>query len=170
MTKSDNHMNAERTLHSIPPVFDQNSQILILGSFPSVKSREVQFFYGHPQNRFWRILSSVFEKDIPVSIDEKRQFLLANHIAVWDVVSSCRISGSSDSTIRDVSPNDISLILEKSSIQKIFTNGHTATKLYRQHLLKSIGIDVTPLPSSSPANASFSLEKLIAAWKIVKCK
>lgn len=146
--------------HNIEPVFDSKSRILILGSFPSVKSRETKFFYGHPQNRFWRVLSAVCGDALPREIHEKREFLLRNKIAVWDVIKSCDIVGSSDSSIKNVVPNDIFCISSAAPIQKIYTNGATAHKLYRKY----IGDNDIKLPSTSPANAAFSLERLIAEW------
>lgn len=151
--------------HNIEPVFDEKSYILILGSFPSVKSRESKFFYGHPQNRFWKVLSRVLRCDLPNTIEEKRKMLLKNNIAVWDVIGKCDITGSDDSTIKNIEPNDISLILDKSNIQKIFCNGRTAFKLYKKYIEKNVGIESKYLPSTSPANASYSLDKLVFEWK-----
>ena len=151
--------------HPIEPVFDEDSKILILGSFPSVKSREEGFFYGHPQNRFWRVLSAVFEVDMPVTVEEKKRFLLDNHIAVWDVIKSCDITGSSDSSIKNVVPNDLKLILDHAPIEKIFVNGKKAEQLYKRYIQPDIGREAVCLPSTSPANAAWSLEKLIEAWK-----
>ena len=154
-------------IHPIAPVFDERSKILILGSFPSVKSREQAFFYGHPQNRFWKVLSGVLNKELPITTDEKRKFLLENHIAVWDVIGECDIKGSSDASIKNVKPNDLSVILDNSSVTKIFVNGKTAEKYYRQYIEKSLGIKAITLPSTSPANATFTLDKLIEAWRII---
>ena len=153
--------------HPIAPVFDERSKILILGSFPSVKSREQAFFYGHPQNRFWKVLSGVLNKELPLTTDEKREFLLKNHIAVWDVIGECDIKGSSDASIKNAKPNDLSVILDNSSVTKIFVNGKTAEKYYRQYIEKSLGIKAITLPSTSPANATFTLEKLIEAWRVI---
>ncbi len=150
-------------LHNIPPIFDENSEILILGSFPSVKSRETGFFYGHPQNRFWRVLAALENEETPQSIEEKKTFLLRNRIAVWDVIKSCDITGSSDSSIRNVVPNDILSILSASKIERIFTNGGTAHRLYRKY----IGNDAALLPSTSPANAAYSLDRLINEWSVI---
>ena len=155
-------------VNPFPPLFDNNSKILILGSFPSVKSREQKFFYGHPQNRFWKVISSVFEKDVPITIEEKTIFLLQNNIALWDVVKSCDISGSSDSSIKNVIPNDLSSILNISEIKCIFVNGKTAEKYYNKYIRDAIGINAICLPSTSPANASWNLERLINSWKIIK--
>lgn len=158
----------QRILHTIEPVYDENSEILILGSFPSVKSREVQFFYGHPQNRFWKLLALLFEVKIPESVDEKKALLLNNKIALWDVIHSCTIIGSSDSSIRDVEPNDISKILKESRIERIFANGAAAYNLYNKYILPETGIKAVKLPSTSPANAAFSLERLVQCWKIIR--
>lgn len=157
-----------QVFHTIAPVFDQNSKILILGSFPSVKSRENGFFYGHPQNRFWKILSALFEDCLPQTNDEKRAFLLKHHIALWDVIASCEIRGSSDQSIKNAVPNDLSVILKEANIQHIFTNGGTATRLYRRYLEKQIGIEAIPLPSGSPANAAWSLDALVDSWRVIK--
>ncbi len=155
-------------VHPIEPVFDENSRVLILGSFPSVKSREEMFFYGHPQNRFWKVVSSVFEKDLPETIEEKKKFLLNSKIALWDVISSCDIEGSSDSSIKNVVPNDINKILKTADIKTIFVNGKTAEKYYKKYLLGETRRDAVCLPSTSPANAKWSLEELIEEWKIIK--
>ena len=158
----------KRINHPIPPVFDENSEILILGSFPSVKSREQGFFYGHPQNRFWKVTAAVFGEEVPVSIEEKREFLLRNHIALWDVIESCEIEGSADSSIKNVKVNDLSKILKNSRISLLFVNGKTAENLYNKYVLPNLGKECVCLPSTSPANAAWSLEKLIGAWKIIR--
>lgn len=154
--------------HDFPPVYDHNSKILILGTLPSVKSREQHFFYGHPQNRFWKVLSSVMNDAIPETIPEKKAFLLKNHIAVWDVIASCDIIGSSDSSIRNVAPTDLSHILSVSGIDKIYANGKTAFHLYEKYQHPLTGMDITALPSTSPANAAFSLKRLIETWSCIK--
>ena len=151
-------------IHPIDPVYDKDSRILILGSFPSVKSRESGFFYGHPQNRFWKILAAVFQESVPDTIQAKKDFLLRNHVAVWDVIRSCDISGSADTSIRNASVNDLSIILNEAKIERICANGTTAEKLYRSHLEKQTGRQIVLLPSSSPANAAYSLERLIRSW------
>jgi len=156
------------TLHSIPPVYDKNSRILILGSFPSVKSREEGFFYGHVQNRFWRVISAVFEEPVPENIEKKKQLLLNCGIALWDVIGSCDITGSSDSSIKNVIPNDLSAILDACSITAIYTNGKTAEKYYNKYIGNKIGRNSVCLPSTSPANAAWSLERLINEWNIIK--
>ena len=154
--------------HPINPVFDKDSKILILGSFPSVKSREANFFYGHPQNRFWKVLSVVFEEDVPSTVEEKRAFLLRNHVAVWDVIHSCDIVGSSDSSIKNVVANDLSIILESAKIEQIFVNGKTAEQYYKKYIEKETGRKAICLPSTSPANAAWNVERLVDVWKQVK--
>lgn len=153
--------------HTFEPIFDKNSEILVLGSFPSVKSRENNFYYAHPQNRFWRVVASVYSCPVPSSIEEKKNMLLSNKIAVWDVIRSCEITGSADSTIKSVIPNDLSEILSVADIKKIYANGKTAQSLYNKYIKKNTGVDIISLPSTSPANAAYSLEKLIKEWKII---
>lgn len=155
-------------VHEIPPIYDENSRILILGSFPSVKSREGQFFYHHPQNRFWKVLAAVTGEETPESIPEKKAFLLRNRIALWDVIASCEIAGSSDSSIRDVTPNAIGRILEQADIRAVYTNGGTAFRLYERYVLPDTGRKALRLPSTSPANAACSLERLIEAWSVIR--
>ena len=157
----------EQVRHEIPPLYDAHAKILILGSFPSVKSREGHFFYNHPQNRFWRMLAAVTGEETPGSIPEKRAFLLRNGIALWDVIASCEIQGSSDSSIRNVVPNDIRPILETADIRQIYVNGGTAEKLYKKYIFPVTGRTAVRLPSTSPANAACSLEKLMEQWKTV---
>ena len=154
--------------HPIPPVYDEHSSVLILGSFPSVKSRESCFYYGHPQNRFWRVLSSVFDAPLPSSVEEKRAFLLSNRVALWDVIASCEIVGSSDSSIRAVTPNDITLILDSAPILRIFVNGKTAEMYYKRYTQPVVCRHAVCLPSTSPANAAWSLDRLTEAWKQIK--
>lgn len=158
----------DKVFHNIPPVYDENSRILILGSFPSVKSREAEFFYGHKQNRFWKVTSAVFGCDVPETVEEKKSFLLKNGIALWDVLSNCSIEGSADSSIKNEKPNDISVILGTADIKKIFVNGRTAEKYYNKYILPQTGRQAVCLPSSSPANAGYSLERLIEEWKIIR--
>jgi len=154
--------------HPFPPLFDDESKILILGSFPSVKSREQLFFYGHPQNRFWKVLGGIFEEETPSSIEEKKAFLHRNNIALWDVIASCEIEGSADSTIKNAKANNILPILQGSQVNRIFTNGMTAKKLYDRYILPKIKIEAAVLPSTSPANAAWNVERLIEAWAIIK--
>lgn len=156
--------------HNIEPVFDKNSKVLILGSFPSVKSRESEFFYGHPQNRFWKVTAAVFGENVPLSVDDKTDFLLRNRIALWDVISRCDIEASSDSSIKNVVANDINRILLAADIKKIFVNGKAAEKYYNKYLLPVTEIQAVCLPSTSPANAAFSLENLIGVWQIIKVR
>lgn len=156
--------------HPIQPVYNKNSQILILGSFPSVKSREQGFFYGHPQNRFWRVLSTVYHASLPVTIEEKKQFLLDHHIAVWDVIKSCDITGSSDSSIKNVVANDLEIILSHADIREIFVNGKKAEKLYKKYIQGKVNREAVCLPSTSPANAAWSLEKLVEEWYVIQPK
>ena len=155
-------------VHPIAPVFDKDSKLLILGSFPSVKSREEGFFYGHPHNRFWKVTSQVFGEELPVTIDEKKAFLIRNHIAVWDVIGSCEIEGSSDSSIRNVTVNDLSVILDTADIRAIFLNGKKAEQYYKKYIFPALKRDAVCLPSTSPANAAWSLDKLTDAWKVIK--
>lgn len=157
-------------IHPIPPVYDKDSTILILGSFPSVKSREAMFFYGHPQNRYWKVLAAVFDERVPETVLEKKSFLLRNHIAAWDVIASCDITGSSDSSIRNVTANDLSPIIETADIRQIYVNGKTAEKMYKRYTEPVIGRSCICLPSTSPANAAWSLERLITAWSVVRDK
>ncbi len=156
------------TVHPIKPIFDKYSRILILGSFPSVKSREEMFFYGHPQNRFWRVAAGVFSCEVPKTVDEKRAFLIQNHIALWDVIASCDIDGSSDSSIKNVTANDLGGILAASDIKMIFVNGKTAEKYYNKYIRDVIKREAACLPSTSPANAAWSVERLIPEWNIIR--
>lgn len=147
--------------HPFPPIYDENSKVLVLGSFPSVKSREQQFFYGHPQNRFWKVMSAGTET--PRTVEEKREFLYTNRIALWDVIASCDITGSSDSSIKNVVANDLTEILDSADIKQIFVNGKTAEKIRDK-----IGENAICLPSTSPANAKWDLEKLIEKWRVLR--
>ena len=149
--------------HNIPPVWDERSRILILGSFPSVKSREGQFFYHHPRNRFWRVLAAVLGCEVPGTIPEKKAMLLTHGVALWDVIASCEITGSSDSSIRNAVPNDVEPIA--AQVQAIFCNGQTAFRLYGRFLEPALGCPAIPLPSTSPANAAWSEARLIDAWR-----
>ena len=156
-------MERREVIHNIEPLYDSNSKILILGSFPSVKSREIQFFYGHKNNRFWPIMEKLFSVKLN-NIEDKKEFLHLNHIALWDVIGSCSIEGSDDGSIKDVKPNDISLITNNSPIEKIFVNGKKAYELF----LKYNREKATLLPSTSSANASYSFEKLLQYWSVIK--
>lgn len=155
--------------HPIPPFYDETSTILILGSFPSVKSREMMFFYGHPQNRFWKVLAAVFaEGSVPQTVEERKAFLKKHHIAAWDVIQSCDIVGSSDASIKNVVANDLSVILNAAPVREIFVNGKTAEKMYKKYTEEKTGRKAICLPSTSPANAAWSLERLINAWEIIR--
>ena len=154
-------------VHPFPPVYDAESEILILGSFPSVKSREIMFYYGHPQNRFWRVLAAVYNADVPQNTDEKTRFLLKHHIALWDVLASCEVTGSADSSIKNAVPNDLSVILSRADIRRIYTNGKTSEKYYKRFSEEITGRGSVCLPSTSPANAVWSLDRLIGAWKVI---
>lgn len=154
----------QNVVQPFKPVYDANSTILILGSFPSVRSREQGFYYGHPQNRFWNVLAAILQVETPVTIQGKRTMLLEHRIAVYDVIERCEIKGSSDSSIRGVVPADIQRIVEESAISWIFTNGRTAGKLFRKYQATDVSLPMTELPSTSPANAAYSLERLIRIW------
>ena len=158
----------EHIVHGFAPVWDAHSRVLILGTLPSVKSREQAFYYGHPQNRFWRLLARLYERPVPESIEEKRSLLLSCRIALWDVVGECDIRLSADSSIRNVRPNDIRPLLEGSEIRAVCTNGAKAHELYRRHLLPLTGTEDLPLPSTSPANAALQLDALAERWAILK--
>ena len=155
-------------LHPIDPVFDKDSKVLILGSFPSVRSREAGFFYGHPQNRFWKVTARVFGDEVPQTTEEKKVFLLRNHIALWDVIGSCDIDGSSDASIRNVTVNDISLILKTADIRAVFLTGKKAYSLYQKYMYPVIKREGICLPSTSPANAMWSVEKLTSEWDRIR--
>ena len=153
-------------IHPFEAVFDRYSSMLILGTFPSEKSRKYGFFYGHPQNRFWKLIALLTKsKKIPELIEEKIEILLKNHIALWDVIHSCDIKGSSDASITNVVPNDLSKISKCSNIQQIYANGEKAYRIYMKYCYKNIGKDIIKLPSTSPANASYSLAKLKDEWE-----
>ena len=154
--------------HNFDPVYDKKSRILILGSFPSVKSREIAFYYGHPQNRFWKVLGSVFNEEVPKDIEGKKSFLLKHHIALGDVIKSCDIVGSSDSKISNVVINDLNLIFQEANIEKVFINGTKAYELYMKYGYEKYKKEAIKLPSTSPANAVYSLDKLKEKWEIIK--
>ena len=151
----------ERLSHPFPALYDQNSRVLILGSFPSVKSRAQNFFYGHPQNRFWRVISALVGEPTPETISEKQRLILTHHFALWDVIASCEITGSSDASIQNAVPNDVTPILARSQITRVFTNGKTAGKLYDRYLLPKTGITAQCLPSTRPANAAWTFYRLL---------
>ncbi|MDO4604562.1 MAG: DNA-deoxyinosine glycosylase [Helcococcus sp.] len=157
----------QRIIHPLPPYYNPDSEILILGSFPSVKTREMGFPYGHKQNRFWKILAKIFNEEEPESVDARKEFLKMHKIALCDTIYQCDIIGSSDRSIRNVIPTDLKMVLENSSITRIFTNGGTSDKYYKIYHEPTLCIKATKLPSSSPANARFSLEDLVEEWKVI---
>ena len=153
--------------HPFGPLFSDKSRVLILGSFPSVKSREQNFFYGHPQNRFWKVVAAEFERPVPVSIEEKKQLILDSGLALWDSIAACGITGSSDASIKNVRVNDISIILDNCKIERIYCNGRKSYELYCRYIEPGTGRGAVCLPSTSPANAQWTLEKLIEAWSVI---
>lgn len=161
-------MEYEHIVHPFGPLYDKKSRVLILGSLPSVKSREQQFFYGHPQNRYWPVLAAVFQEPVPKTIEEKKRLALKHHVAMWDTIYSCDIRGSSDSSIKNVVPTELRKILEESEISHVICNGKTSGNYYHRYQEKQIGIPAIVLPSTSPANAAWNLERLIGEWKILK--
>ena len=154
-----------RVTHPFEPIYDKNSKILILGSFPSVKSREDDFYYAHPQNRFWKVLQKIYNNSEKLETKEqKTKFLLSNGIAIWDSIKECDIENSADSTIKNAVPNDIKSILENSKIEKILCNGGTSFEVFKKYYKNDLGIKIDVLPSSSPANTRYSLDKLVSVW------
>ena len=160
-------MDIEHIVHPIPPLYDGCSRVLILGSFPSRASRAAAFFYGHPRNRFWPLIARITGESVPQTVEEKRALALRHGIALWDVIASCDIRGSSDSSIANVKANDISAILKAAPIAAIFTNGATSTKLYEKYILPATGAPSIPMPSTSPANAAMDLDALYERWAAV---
>lgn len=160
-------MEYEHIVHSFEPVYDKDSEILILGTLPSVKSRENNFYYGHKQNRFWKVLATLLKEPVPDTIEEKKAMLLVHRIALWDVIQSCDIKGSSDSSIKNVQPTDIGMILEKKNVTQIYANGNKAGQLYKRYQFPVTGIEATVLPSTSPANAAWSFDRLCEAWRVI---
>lgn len=159
----------ETVIHTIAPVFDRESRVLLLGTMPSPKSREAEFFYGHPQNRMWKVLAGVFGADVPMGKEARRAFLLERHIAMWDVLHACTISGADDGSIRDAVPNDLSPILNEAPIAGIFTTGKKAFALYRKHILPVTKREAVCLPSTSPANCRYeTVETLIRAYGVLR--
>ena len=163
--RSHNGKQSSSVVHPFPPFIGESPRMLILGSFPSVRSREAMFYYCHPQNRFWAVLARLFGEELPLTVDEKKALLSRHGIALWDVIASCRIAGSADSSITDVSVNDISPLLDTYGITGVFTNGKKAYSLYNGLILPAVGIEAVCLPSTSPANAAYSLEKLCGEWQ-----
>lgn len=160
-------MNLQTVVHTIPPLYDNHSRVLLLGSIPSPKSREIGFFYGHPQNRFWRVLAAVLGEEVPQTIEEKRTMCLKHHVALWDTIARCDIVGASDTSIRNAEPNDIGKLVRESEITRIFATGGKSAELYRKLIEPQLHIPITQLPSTSPANAAWSLERLIEAYRVI---
>lgn len=158
---------AEQIIHPIPPLYNAHSRVLILGSFPSVKSREAAFFYGHPQNRFWPLLAALTGYPVPSTVEEKKALILENGFALWDTIGSCEIIGSSDSSIKNAVPNDLTPILTGANIQAIYCNGTASWNLYQKYLYPVTGIVAGKLPSTSPANAAWNMDRLKAAWQVI---
>lgn len=158
----------ERVGHPIAPFYDAGSRILILGSFPSQKSREQGFYYGHPRNRFWQVTAAVLGCAVPETIAEKQAFLRQNGVALWDVIASCDIEGSADASIQNVVPNDVAALLSRAPIQMIFLNGKTAEKYYNRYLKETVGKEAVTLPSTSPANAAWDVSRLCKAWRVIR--
>ena len=160
--------SASRLSHPFGPLYSEHSRVLILGSFPSVKSREQNFFYGHPQNRFWRVIAAIYDSPVPETIAEKKDLIISSDLALWDSIASCEIKGSSDSSIRNVKANDLSIILDNCDIEQIYCNGRKSYDLYEQYIEPKTGKRAICLPSTSPANAQWSLDRLIEAWSVIK--
>ena len=161
-------MVSEHIVHSIPPTFDENSRVLVLGSIPSPKSREMQFNYGHPQNRFWRVLARIAQEPVPSTNERKRDFCLRHHIALWDVLAECDIEGASDASIRNAKANDLAIITDVANIEAVFCTGAKAHDLYRRLGCEQMcGLPAVKLPSTSPANAACSFEQLVEAYGVI---
>ena len=159
---------AQRIRHPFGPLFAPDSRILILGSFPSVRSREQHFFYGHPQNRFWKVNAALYGRDVPATIPEKKALILDNGLALWDSIASCVVTGSSDASIRDVRPNDLRIILDHCPVERIYCNGRKSHEMYEKYIQPRLGREAVCLPSTSPANAQWSLDRLVEAWSVLK--
>ena len=160
-------MNLQTVVHTIPPLYDSHSRVLLLGSIPSPKSREAGFFYAHPQNRFWRVLAAVLGEEVPQTIEEKRAMCLKHHVALWDTIARCDIAGASDTSIRNAVPNDIGKLVRESEITRIFATGGKSAELYRKLIEPQLHIPIMQLPSTSPANAAWSPERLIEAYRVI---
>ena len=160
-------MSVQTVVHPLSPVWNENSRILILGSFPSVRSREAGFYYAHPQNRFWPLMARLFDEPLPQTTEDRRDFALRHGIALWDSIESCTITGSSDASIREAKPNDIARLIRQTGIQRIYCNGQQSYKLYQKYCADSCGLNAVPLPSTSPANAVWTMERLAEAWKVI---
>lgn len=165
--KRDPAPNRQTVVHTIPPLYAPDSRVLLLGSIPSPKSRAVRFFYGHPQNRFWRVLAAVFGEPVPETIEDKRTLCLTHGVALWDTIAQCDIAGASDASIRNAVPNDIGWLLAQTQIRRIFATGSTSAQLYRRLIEPTTHVPITALPSTSPANAAWSLDRLIDAYRVI---
>ncbi len=161
-------MEYEHIVHPFGPLYNSESRVLILGSLPSVKSREANFFYGHPRNRYWPLIAKLFDEPVPETIEEKKALVLKHHIAMWDAIYACDIKGSSDSSIKNVEPTDLGQIIANSKVTHVFCNGKTSWKYYHKYQEKELGIKAVALPSTSPANAAWQLDRLMTEWKVVK--
>ena len=172
MTGKNSISKVQNLTHPFGPLYSESSKVLILGSFPSVKSREQNFFYGHPQNRFWKVIAAVFGEPVPElkDIPAKRNLILNNGLALWESIASCEIVGSSDSSIRNARANDLSLILDNAPIDRIYCNGKKSHELYKKYIEPATGREAECLPSTSPANAQWTLEKLIDAWEVIRTR
>ncbi len=153
--------------HTLEPFYNNDSKILILGSFPSVKSREIGFYYSHPQNRFWKVLAHTFNEEIPSSIKEKKELLKRNKIALFDVCATCDIKASSDASIKNVVPNNLEVIFNNSKIEVIAFDGKTAYNLYQKYFKDKYDVELISLPSTSPANATWDMQRLINEYKVL---
>jgi len=160
-------METATVIHPFEPVWDERSRILILGSFPSVRSRMTEFYYGHPQNRFWPLLARLYGEDVPQTNAERRAFVLRHGIALWDAIESCRITGSSDASIRNAKPNDIARLISQANIDRIFCNGQQAHRIFLRYCAETCPLSAVPLPSTSAANAAWTLDRLAGAWKTI---
>lgn len=161
-------MESSTIIHTIPPVYDRRSRVLLLGTMPSPKSRESGFFYGHPQNRMWPVLARIFDEETPMGTDARRDFLLRNRIAMWDVLASCIITGADDSSIREPVPNDLRPILDAAPIAAIFCTGKKSYSLYNRHIRPVTGREAICLPSTSPANCrNQDLDSLTEAYRML---
>ena len=161
-------MTEEHIVHGFKPVYDKNSKVLILGSMPSVKSREQGFYYGHPQNRFWKLIAEICNREVPKTVSEKRALLIDNRIAVWDVIKECDLVGSSDASLKNVVPADLSEIFDNSAVKVVFTNGSAASKIFEKYHKGKYSAAHFCLPSTSPANAAWNFERLLTEWSRIK--
>lgn len=159
-----------KVTHEMPPYYNKDSTVLILGSIPSIKSRKEGFYYAHPQNRFWPVLATVFSSEIPLTIMDKKSFLKQNHIALWDTIATCEIKGSSDSSILSPIPNDINWLLQRTNIKRIYTTGKTAYNIYNKYIYPQTKVKAISLPSTSPANCRLSFDELTKIYKQINTK